>query len=337
MMKALPDIAKWKLEASLLPATATHPDFGVLTAFIEGSLGQAQRNEIFIHLAKCARCNQLVSLAAPVVPEEVVRPNLKNTWHVWNLVPFPRFVIPAGAAALVLLAVWTIRPTPVENPVTARVSEPPSIVAIAPVSLSPTRNNNNPTRKNNNKDEISIAPISAPPVTAKASPKPTDVEVANEPRNGGLSPNAANVTMATTLSPGNSAAGLPAAPVHASQDVPPSSMVAAPAAGPCWMVSDAGRLQKSTKCGDGWTDVSFDVPVFVRVMHSAANNVWVGGNGGALYRSEDAGEHWSKVSVPTLTDDIVGIAFATPVHGQLATANGETWTTNDGGVTWKLR
>lgn len=331
MTKALPDIVKWKLKTSVLPAGATHPNFGVLTAFIEGSLDRTQRNEILAHLANCARCNQLVVLAAPSVTEEVVVRKVKKTWHLWNLVPFPRFVIPSCAAALVLLAVWTIRPTRVESPV-ARVSEPPSIVATAP-SVTPSRSSNN------NKDEISVAPArrkSALPVVAKAlPPKPTGVEFANEHGNQGLSANAADVTMETTLSPATSTAGLPAAAVRTSTQTPTSSMVSAPAAGPCWKVSDAGRLQKSTTCGDGWIDVSFDVPVFVRVMHSAANNIWVGGNGGALYHSEDAGEHWSRVSVPTLKDDIVAIAFATPVHGRLATADGAAWATNDGGITWK--
>jgi hypothetical protein len=171
-------------------------------------------------------------------------------------------------------------------------------------------------------------------VLAEAPRKPTHVPTSDENGESPLGANAANVSMRTAPPPAADVAKLMAAPVHTSVEVPPSSIVAAPAAGPCWRVSDVGKLQKSVTCG-AWVDVSFDVPVFVRVMHSAANNIWLGGNGGALYHSEDDGAHWSRVNVPALTDDIVAIVFGAPAHGRLATADGATWATNDGGLTWK--
>ena len=102
-------------------------------------------------------------------------------------------------------------------------------------------------------------------------------------------------------------------------------------------MSDAGTLQESGSCGVEWQDVSLGSPVTVRVMQSIASNVWVGGNGGALYHSPDSGSHWNRINVPTLTDDIVAILFATPADGKLATADGSIWATNDGGQTWHRR
>jgi len=325
MMKALPDIAKWKMNAGQLPAAGPHPEFGVLTAFVEGSLGQHRRNELLIHLASCAHCNELVSLAAPVAQESAVLPKAKSSWRIWDLLPVPRFAVPALSAAIVLLAVFTIRPKPVESPV-ARVSNP---------VISGTETASLPPRPTGSDAAKAVARTSNSQIVAMArQPKPTHVSVPDAPETSPISRDAANVTMQSAPLPA-STTNSSTAPAHTAAEVSVSSRVAAPTAGPCWKVSDAGKLQKSTTCGDAWTEISFDSPVFIRVIQSAADNIWVGGNSGALYHSPDGGSHWNRVIVPALTDDIVAIAFGTPNHGRLATANGATWATNDGGNSWK--
>ncbi len=319
-MNVLPDIVRARLNAGQVGAAGIHPDLGALTAFIEGSLPKGPRNEVFVHLAKCARCNELVSLAAPPALEND-RPKVKSSWTLWNLVPMPRIAVPVMGTALVLLAVWGTRIPIAEAPV-AHVASAPTVIAATP-SVAPIASKQAVQRPS----EIRTAPQS---VIAKASTRSTEVVHADVPE--AISRDAANVTMHTTSAP-----PLPTstAPTHSPYPTPMTSSVAAPPAGPCWRVSDADTLQKASTCRGGWEDISLGAPVKVRVVLAQANSVWVGGNGGALYYSGDNGEHWSKVNVPMLSDDIVAIVFGTPTHGRLATANGTTWATSDGGQTWR--
>jgi len=316
-MNSLPDIIKNRLTAGQVDATGTHPDFGVLTAFIEGSLPKNRRGDVFVHLANCAKCNELVSLAAPPALEHA-QPKVRSTWSLWNLIPMPRFAVPAIGTALVLLAVWGIRIPVVQGPV-ASVAPPPTFAAEHSVR---------PTESPEAMQTPAVARTASRSVIAKASSR--SVEVAPTAVPDALNRDAANVTMHTTVAP-----PLPAPPPPTHNAYPTTSGVAAPAAGPCWRVSDNDTLQKAGTCGEGWEDISLGTPVKVRVVLAQANSVWVGGNGGALYHSEDNGEHWAKVNVPTLSDDIVAIVFGTPTHGRLATSNGVTWATSDGGDTWR--
>jgi len=73
-------------------------------------------------------------------------------------------------------------------------------------------------------------------------------------------------------------------------------------------------------------------------VSSDATEVWAGGAGAALFHTVDAGDHWVRV-VPSdagvaLTGDVVGIQFTDPQNGAVTTANGEVWSTSDGGQTW---
>jgi hypothetical protein len=81
-------------------------------------------------------------------------------------------------------------------------------------------------------------------------------------------------------------------------------------------------------------------PTIFRALSVSSNaaEVWAGGSGGALYHTVDGGNLWLRV-VPSaagviLTGDVVGIQFADPRNGTIATSNAEIWTTNDDGQTW---
>lgn len=319
-MNVLPEIVKTRLNAGRVGDAGDHPDFGLLTAFIEHSLPKNRRSEILLHLAHCGRCNELVSLAAPAPTEEVQR-RIKSSWTLWKFVPVPRFVVPAIGTAIVLVAVWLARVPVAEGPV-ARVAPAPPTTKALPHVLPPT--SSAAVQK-----DATNRPISSS-VVAKALPQSTDKENSELPE--AISRDAANVTMHTTVAPPRPTNALP---TGSPGSTPMTSAVAAPPAGPCWRVSDSDALQKASTCGRGWEDISLGPPVKVRVVLAQANSVWVGGTGGQLYHSEDNGEHWKKVSVPMLSDDIVAIVFGTPTHGRLATSSGVIWATSDGGQTWR--
>jgi len=61
-MQNVPKIVVNRLQS---PAADSHPDADVLTAFAEPSLGGLERDHVVDHLARCADCREVVSLALP--------------------------------------------------------------------------------------------------------------------------------------------------------------------------------------------------------------------------------------------------------------------------------
>lgn len=63
IMADIPKIARQRLQATA--KAGVHPDPDVLTAFAEKSLGERERAQMLEHLARCADCREVVSLAIP--------------------------------------------------------------------------------------------------------------------------------------------------------------------------------------------------------------------------------------------------------------------------------
>lgn len=137
---------------------------------------------------------------------------------------------------------------------------------------------------------------------------------------------------------------------------------------PRWAINSSGGLQRSFDKGYSWQDVDVTAssapaklaraapapggftdsstslktlptrPVF-RAVAAMGPEVWAGGNNGVLYHSADAGNHWSRVlpipGVATVGGDVVALEFSDPQRGKITTSTRETWTTGDGGQTWK--
>lgn len=322
-MKPLPSIARQRLGA--VPSNA-HPDPGVLTAFVEQSLGRAQRQQILYHLAACSRCNQLVALAAPEKEETLVLTGRK--WRESSFRPWRWVTGSALAGALATAAFFMFGPMRVSQP---PVSSPPFQIAAKSLPAEPVAKAPQPT----------VQPERQPHKTARApevltaTTRTADADVRTDKI---LVPHAADVTMQTPPPLPGDGSVQPVIPERSAVEPPPGmSSVAAPAAGPCWRVSDAGALEESRDCAGGWASIALPEPVVVRVVQSVGSVLWVGGKKGALFSSSDAGQHWNKVQVPAMSADVVAIVFGTPTHGWVSTANGESWVTTDGGVTWKHR
>jgi hypothetical protein len=99
-----------------------------------------------------------------------------------------------------------------------------------------------------------------------------------------------------------------------------------------WSLSPNGDVQRSIDSGRTWQSLPVAGSPF-RAINALGNDIWVGGNAGALYHSADAGQSWTKIS-PVSTDDVTHIEFSDAQNGLLNTANGEVWTTSDGGRSW---
>ena len=119
-------------------------------------------------------------------------------------------------------------------------------------------------------------------------------------------------------------------------------MKAAISVPPHWRLSTDGALERSTDSGQTWQLVRVAAPApNLRAFSAVGGDIWAGGTGGALYRSADNGRTWARVTVKAgdlvLDSDIVRVEFTDAQHGALMTAAGETWTTDDAGVTWLVR
>lgn len=93
-MPDIPKIARQRLEAMTSPGP--HPDQDLLNAFLEKALAERERQPILEHLAHCADCREVVSLAVP--PMEAAAPApVRAGWLSWPVLRW------AAAAACVVV------------------------------------------------------------------------------------------------------------------------------------------------------------------------------------------------------------------------------------------
>jgi hypothetical protein len=108
-----------------------------------------------------------------------------------------------------------------------------------------------------------------------------------------------------------------------------------------WTLSPEGAVQRSGDSGKTWQAVSVAPGATFRALSAMGVNVWAGGKAGALYHSADSGQTWAKLEPAAggkkLDQDILHVDFSDPLHGIVNTANGEVWTTSDGGQTWQRK
>jgi hypothetical protein len=105
-----------------------------------------------------------------------------------------------------------------------------------------------------------------------------------------------------------------------------------------WTISSDGQLQHSIDSGKTWQPMKVAENATFRALSANGPDLWVGGAAGLLYHSPDAGSHWTQVKPEfgnsTLSADIAAIEFTDIRQGKVTAANGEVWTTTDGGQSW---
>jgi hypothetical protein len=119
----------------------------------------------------------------------------------------------------------------------------------------------------------------------------------------------------------------------------PHPQIFLPVIAPRWTVTSEGTLQRSLDLGRSWQTVEVATQTSFRALAASGRDIWVGGSKGALYHSTDAGLNWTQVQPmaggQALSDDIVGVEFPDFLHGKLTTSSKDTWTTEDGGQSWR--
>jgi hypothetical protein len=108
-----------------------------------------------------------------------------------------------------------------------------------------------------------------------------------------------------------------------------------------WTLSPKGEVERSSDSGKNWQSVPVVNGAVFRALSATGTSIWAGGNAGTLYHSIDTGQTWTQV-VPAIGEqklhsDITHIDFSDPSNGSVTTADGQVWSTSDGGQTWSRK
>src|SRR5258708_38734715 len=95
-------IAQSRLRQQASPA-GFHPDANVLTAFVEGGMGAAERSTTLAHLGTCAECRDIVALSLPEQESDTLNANVGSP--VWNWTRMLQWGAVAASVVVVASAV----------------------------------------------------------------------------------------------------------------------------------------------------------------------------------------------------------------------------------------
>jgi photosystem II stability/assembly factor-like uncharacterized protein len=102
-MEQLPRIAQRRLQESQKPGL--HPDPDLLAAFTEKSLNDPERVQVLQHLAVCADCRDIVSLAMPQLESTATPGAERSRWLTWPMLRWGAL----AACVVVVSAAVTLR------------------------------------------------------------------------------------------------------------------------------------------------------------------------------------------------------------------------------------
>jgi Putative zinc-finger len=345
-----------------------HPDADLLSAFAEGALLDRERQQVLAHLASCAGCRQVLSIAVQAAPE----PAAELTPHPAPLPahrPLQPWLIWAATAAVILLAgsigfLYQQRLALQRRSTVAINSTSIAAPAVQPSQAQPELAQTSPAPPPHSERKKTAAPPAGKP--AETPPPPQSLIAAagmvrtgsNEMRLQSNAPQQSNGPLATpsnrTVTPS----------VMETQKVEVTPMVSAPRAAPAqsvsgfagfgrenalakasdksldrpqWRINSLGQPERSIGNGP-WQPVSLNDRTKMRVVAVIGAEVWVGGENMRLYLSRDSGATWTSIVLPEKdgpSHAITQIRFANSQSGTVEAEDGTIWTTTDGGSTWK--
>lgn len=319
-------------------------DAETLAAWFDGGLKGAALEDVRAHVAGCDRCQMLLGAmgrtrASVQVPAHERAP---RRWLAW--------AIPLTAAATAV-AVWVAIPEQRNVPVVAPATAPAERREAAAPLAAPKPETRQET------SAPAVPPPPAPRARQNAAPLTT-------PSARAAAPAAAPLTAPSQAPP--PAAAPPPAERSASATFrapPPEARVldqqqraaAAPAARGDARGNDAGASSQAplaetitvvgetpqgpsiqTLCGPRWRSAPSDVTGALTAGSSPSPDVcWVVGGGGAVRRSTN-GQTWQRIPFPEMTD-LSAVQASDARSARVTTADGRSFRTSDGGMTWIQR
>ena len=374
MTKSFDNLLRATLKAPVPEPPDGCLDAGVLAAWFEGTLDSAERAAAEAHAAGCSRCQAVLAAMIRIEPPLESRPWWRSPAFGWlvpitvaaaALVVFVRMerdpgtlqvaMAPAAAPAPVPPAAGQARAAaPAEK--AERDAIVPSLAArsgastrAAPKETARLESLAKAQEKLQLKDRFASADETAPQKTAPSQPAaPAAPSAAPEP------PPAAAAAPPKTSQPGvvvTATEERARADAAARTGVAESVMVnvaSATAAGfrqaqvvvqtvdgsTRWRIVATGSVQRSIDAGSTWETQSTGVAAIVSSGAAPSKSVcWLVGKGGVVLLSPD-GRSWRQVPFPEAVD-LVSVAATDASTAAVTTVNGRTFTTTNGGKSWK--
>jgi hypothetical protein len=322
---------------SQLPAGSC-PDAELLAVYAEHRATAEERTLFEAHLATCLRCQ--AHLAALVRSE----PPLLQGEHSasWFAGPW-RWLVPAASAALVLLAVWVARSpmmSPQQEPLAQQVqpstapaapAAPPAEPAVpAPKAEASAAERMNkevspPGAVDTRRTAETLQSAQAPPAAARDQRPPDRARPTGE-----RSDVAANRNQERQSEPpGSELPGRSAAALARERREGLEEKVAVSS----WRLAQGGA-ERTLDGGVSWTGRFRPAGSALRAISSPSPTVcWAVGDEGAVHYTRD-GETWHRVAFPERVP-LVAVEASDADRAVVTTADGRSFVTTDGGLTWR--
>ena len=267
-----------------------------------------------------------------------------------------------ATAAVVLLAVWGIDPTPVTEqaaPTVAdfdvgaeasdtvdRSAQSPQLERLERQDVAELERENRERTENQEDQEnqedleaevdTGLSQDEASALDQVVPAEPGDRETFRDtPRNRALAPTAEIAERRLTQTVEANASGTTASIAAASAVSNVVSVIATPEDSVRWRLLAPGRVEHSMDGGATW---SLQLPDtgYAMTAGSAPSVLvcWIVGQGGAIFRTIDGGETWSSVAAPRQID-VTGVDAEDARSARIDLIDGVSFRTMDGGLTWE--
>jgi len=112
-----------------------------------------------------------------------------------------------------------------------------------------------------------------------------------------------------------------------------TNQISSPDGSVAWQYGIGGAIMRSMNSGP-WLAQSSGVTTDLLAASAPSNDVcWMVGKSGTIVRTLDSGAHWQLVRPPS-RDNFTAITATDSNNASVVAADGERFTTDDGGVTW---
>ena len=318
------------MRAGAVPAASDRClDAETAGAWVDGALPADAAGLAEAHASTCARCQAMLAVlvrASPPAPR--ADSWWRRRWFIAGLVP-----LTAGAAAI---AIWIAVPkqatriapasgqvdaqrpadSPAQPSAPAVPREQPSSGANArqkPPAFADRLDKSNPAEH--------PAPAGPPPPEGKQ-----EADLKRRDEQGAAKNSASPSATATPAAPLNETVALGRLDARAVE-------IASPDASIRWRIGAAGVVQRSSDGGATWETLSIGATEDLTAASAPSATVcWIAGRAGTVLLTTN-GREWQRVAFPERVD-IIAIQAANGRAATVTTADGRTFRTADGGVTW---
>lgn len=302
-------------------ATAACLDAETMAAWADGGLSGEAFEMAISHVADCARCQALVGAMART--EAAARATADPARSSWR---WMRWLVPVAAAASVGVVVWVNRPYEMGPAMPQAIDAPAKLADAKAAKEESARRDEAPAQPSGTRDQRQNAQNEK-----KDAKRESDADRLGQTKN--VAPPAAP---AAAAAPPAAAAEKAAGRLErnaALADAFAFLEIRSPDAAIRWRVKGA-LVERSTDGGTTWTAVPTGIDADLTAGSSPAPSIcWLVGRRGMVLLSADA-RTWRRIAFPEVTD-LTAITATDARTAVVTTADGRTFATTDGGVTWR--